>query len=215
MASSYSNSYSLWQSPLEARFAGATPQIVRQELNAAIQEFYFQSRAWREQIGPYTVTAAQANVTLNPVQTHAKVVFVHQAWIEDPDNGVRGLKALTVYPTDGQTDYPTHYYAADPLLLRLWPTPDATLGTVLYADAALAPLSSTAQLPSVAASHHFEAILEGSLARLFLMPNKPWTDLMQAAVYTRSFRRRCMEFRAISDSGYTRADPPWRFPPFA
>lgn len=206
---------SLWLSPLQARLAGATLSIITCELRAAIREFYYQSRGWREQFGPYAVTANNDLIWLNPVDAYSNVVHVHNAWIEDPVRGRQDLKKLTIRPTDGMVDYPTHFQAADPSVLRLWPEPDESLGQVLWVDASLTPAPDATRLPNVAASHHFEAILEGALSRLYGMMNKPWSNPDMSLMLARSFRRRYLEFRALSDQGHLMADKGWRFPSFA
>jgi hypothetical protein len=205
----------LWMNPLKSRLPGAVPAQIECELHAAIREFYFQSRAWREQFGPYNIYANQDLVWLNPVDAYSNVMFVHGAWIEDPDTGRLNLKPLTFRPTDGQVGDALYFQAADPSVLRLWPKPAASLGAVLWVDASLVPAPDATRLPNMAQSHHFEAILEGALSRMHMMSNKPWTDPMLGTRYNQTFRRRCMEFRAISDQGYLMADKGWRFPAFA
>lgn len=205
----------LWMNPLQSRLPGAVTAQIECELHAAIREFYFQSRAWREQFGPYSIYLDQDLVWLNPVDAYSNVMFVHGAWIEDPIRGRMNLKPLTFRPTDGQTGYPMYFQAADPTVLRLWPKPNTAVGPYLWVDASLVPLPDATRLPDMAQSHHFEAILEGALSRLHMMSNKPWSDPMLATRYGQTFRRRCLEFRAISDQGYLRADQGWRFPSFA
>lgn len=205
----------LWMNPLLSRLSGATDAQVRCELRAALREFYYQSRAWREQIGPYQVYQNRDLIWLNPVDAYSNVAFVRCVWIEDPAEGRKDLKPLQSRVTDGRVDYPTHYQAADPAVLRLWPKPDADLGAVLWADVTLIPSLDTTRVPEAAHSHHYETVLEGALSRLYMMANKPWTNPDSAFAYGRSFRRRCIEFRSISDSGYLNADRGWQFPPFA
>lgn len=207
----------IWVQPIKLRLAGATDPVIITELQAAVREFYLQSNAWREQIGPYNVYANTDLIWLNPVDAYSNVMFVHGAWLELPDDGgTIQLAALNVRPTDGRTDSrPTHYSCPDPYVLRLYPMPSEALGTVLWVDATLVPLPDATRLPNMAASHHFEAILEGALARLLLMPNKPWTDPVMGMAYGRSFRRRCIQWRDMSERGYTWEDAPMQFPKFA
>lgn len=205
----------LWTNPLQARLAGITPAQINCELSAAIREFYFQSRSWREQIGPYHIYANNDLVWLNPVDAYSNVMWVHDAWIEHPTEGRVVLKKQTMRETGQDPARPRCFSLADPSVLRLSPMPDESLGAVLWINASLVPVPDATRLPNVAQSHHYEAILEGALARLHLMPNKPWTDQMLASRYAQTFRRRCVEFRAIADQGYVQTDPPWRFPPFA
>lgn len=207
----------LWVQPLQVRLSGATEQVITTELQAAIREFYLQSNAWREQIGPYNVYADADLVWLNPVDAYSNVLYVHAAWLELEDNGgTVPLQAATSRPTDGMTDsVPRYYSTPDPYVLRLYPKPSEGLGAVLWVDATLVPLPDATRLPNIAASHHFEPIFEGALARLLAMPNKPWTDPVMSMAYRAQFRRRCVQWRDIAGRGYTWDDAPMQFPSFA
>lgn len=205
----------LWMKPLLARLAGATESTVRCELNAAIREFYLQSGAWREQVGPFNVYAGQDLVWLNPVDAYSNVNSIRSVWLEEATAGRTILKPQNGRDTDTEPGKPTHYSTPDPYVLRLWRVPEASLGAVLWVDATMAPLPDATRLPNIAASHHFEPILEGALSRLYLIPNKPWTNPVIGMRYSQTFRRRCIEWRAVANQGYGRADPGWQFPRFA
>jgi hypothetical protein len=205
----------LWMKPLQARLSGATEGLVRCELNAAVREFYLQSNAWREQIGPYNIYQGQDVVWLNPVDAYSMVTYVRGAWIEDPETGRKVLQPMTIRNTDNAPGDITHYSTPDPYVLRLWRMPEESMGAVLWIDATLAPLPDATRLPNIAASHHFEPILEGALSRLLAMPNRPWSDPALGMRYSQTFRRRCVEWRSISGQGYNRSDAGWRYPAFA
>ncbi len=204
----------VWTQPLAAVLPGATAAQLEEKLRHAAKEFYLQSRAWRTVLGPFTVTAANPAVTLTP-PADARVMWVRAAWLQE-GTVVTALVPSPCKITESRSERPRQYYFDPPTgVLQLWPTPDATLSNVLYAEVALAPTTAAAAFPDLAESHHFEAIEHGALARLFAMPNKPWTNQDEARRYARMFRRACIEMRAVSDQGYTHSDPPWRFPPFA
>ena len=204
----------LWMKPLIARLPGATEGTIRCELVAAIREFYLQSRGWREQIGPYNIYANQDIVWLNPVDAYSYVVWVRGAWLQQGTERIN-LQLQTTRDTSPRTGKPEAYSTPDPYVMRLSPIPDESLGAVLWIDAHLAPAPDASRFPNIAATHHFEPILEGALARLLVMPNKPWTDPVMGMRYSQTFRRRCMEWRSIAEQGYNRADAGWRFPAFA
>ena len=204
----------LWMKPLQARLAGAAEGTIRCELVAAIREFYLQSHGWREQIGPYNIYVGQDLVWLNPVDAYSYVAWVRGAWIQYGDRRV-DLVPCDRRQSGGLTGEPTEFSTPDPYVLRLYPVPDVSLGPVLWVDAALAPAVDASRFPNISATHHFEPILEGALARLLNMPNKPWSNPALAMRYSQTFRRRCMEWRSLSEQGYNRVDSGWRFPAFA
>lgn len=206
----------MWLQPLRVRCMSATEAVLLSELQAAVREFYLQSNAWREQIGPYSVFSDRDLVWLNPVDLYSNVNYVHAVWLQIPDRGRIELAPVTQRITEVKTDtYPSTYQCTDPYVLRLWPQATANLGMVLYADVTLVPLPDAQRLPNIAVSHHFDAILEGTMARLLAIPNKPWTDPIMSMRYAQLFRRKCIQFRGQAAQSYMRTDAPWRFPSFA
>lgn len=205
---------SLWTRPLLAGLPGATPVQIEEKLRHAMKEFYLQSRAWRRVLGPLDVTINAPLVSLNPVDVNTQVVWVRRAWLQE-GGVITNLKPAVVKVTETRVDKPSSYYHESPSSLTLWPTPSATLTGVLFVEAALTLADAATVIPDISATHHFEAIYNGALARLLAMPNKPWTDQAAATTYGRMFRRSSMELRAVSDAGYTHSDPPWKFPSFA
>jgi hypothetical protein len=203
----------VWTNPLAAQLPGAIPAQIEEKLRHALKEFFLQSRAWRTTLGPFDVTSGVALVTPTP-PANSQIVWIRDVWLQE--GGVfTPLQAATAEITEARTGKPTHFYSESPDTLMLWPTPDTTLTQVLYAHVALTMTDATSVVPDLSASHHYEAIEHGALARLFAIPNKPWSDPAMAFRYARMFRRRCLELRAISDAGYLRTDPSWRFPSFA
>jgi hypothetical protein len=204
----------LWTQPLLACFPGATEPQVEEKLRHALKEFYLQSRAWRRTLGPFDVTDGAPLVTLNPVDANTQVVWVRNAWFQEGD--IRTPLGVSVCKiTEAREGKPTHFYSETPYSLTLWPTPDTTIPGILFVEVALTTTAAATVIPEVSETHHFEAILDGAFARMYAMPNKPWTDPLAADRYSRTFRRRCLELRAVSDASYLHVDPPWRFPRFA
>lgn len=204
---------SLWTRPLQAVLPGITPAQAEEKLRHALKEFYLQSRAWRQVLGPLDIQASTSLVTPAP-PADSQIVWVRSAWLQEGSIRTH-LKTSVTKITETRSDKPTHYYSESPQTLNLWPTPDVNLDDVLFVEVALTMTDAAATAPDLSATHHFEAIQNGALARLYMMPNKPWTDQIAATRYGQLFRRACMELRAVSDAGYLHGDPPWRFPPFA
>lgn len=205
----------VWMQPLRSRLAGATEALILSELMATVREFYLQSNAWREQIGPYSIYGGRDLVFLNPVDNYSNVNYIWGVWMQLADDNRVDLKPQTVRVTNNQTGEPTHYQCADPYVVRLWPMPEVNMGMILYVDCSLVPLPDATRLPNIAASHHYDAILDGAMARMLMMPNKPWTNPILGLRLSQTFRRNCIQFRAQAAQGYAKHDPAWKFPSFA
>lgn len=204
-----------WMQRLTVRFMSAPESLLRAELLDTIREFFKESNAWREQIGPYDIFANNDLIWLNPVDAYSEAVYVKRVWVQEEGKTPSFLQPLTMRYTEGTVNTPTNYSLPDPYVIRLWPMPAVTMKSVLWVDAILCPLPDATRLPNIAMSHHFDAILYGAFARILAIPNKPWTDLMLSMRMSQIFRRDITRLRSQSDQGYTNADPGWKFPAFA
>lgn len=208
-------SLEVWLRPLLARLPGAVEAVVQSELRAAIEWFYRESRAWRiTDLGPYSVAQNQDVVYLNPADQYARVIYVLGAFLNEGGE-VTVLSPVTEMPQERLVDRPRVYFMETPDVLRLYPKPATTLGSVLYVNAALTPAADFVRVPDIAVSHHFDAILDAALARLLAMPNKPFTNFDLAAAHDRRARKSASNFRGIADRAYSTGDKRWAFPPFA
>lgn len=194
---------------------GMPDALVASKLFDVLREFYTNAGAWRERIGPYKVKPNRNVVYVNPVDQYSQFQYVLEAHLY-PFPGANQKQPLRPTPTPLQgTDVgtPLWYWMTDPTTLNLYPTPTAAADLYIYGI--LLPLINTPKLPDISTTHHADALMWGTLARLFKMPNKPWTDQKLSAEYQREFRREMLRFRDVANRGYTNAIPQWRYPSFA
>lgn len=85
-------------------------------------------------------------------------------------------------------------------------------GTVLLA---LKPTSFAASLPASLWSTWFEAIKSGTLARLYELPAKPWSNPQIAVEKMREYRAGVSQARSYAQNQYTDGGGRWSFPYFA
>lgn len=204
-----------WMQRLLVRFMGAPEALLRAELIDSVREFYKESCAWREQVGPFHVYGGNELIWVNPIDAYSEAVFIRRVWIQKPGENMRFLEPLSLRQTDGSVGEPRYFSLPDPYVIRLWPKPDVDMGPVLWIDTTLCPLPDSTRFPNVSLSHHFDAILNVASARIFMIPNKPWTDLALGMRFSQLSRREITRFRSQSDQGYTNSDTGWKFPSFA
>ena len=208
-------SLEVWLRPLLARLPGAVEAVVQSELRNAIEWFYRESRAWRvTELGPYAVAEGQDTVYLNPADQYSRVTYVLGAFLNE-GGAVTPLTAATEMPQERLVDKPRVYFMEAPDVLRLYPRPSSSLGAVLYVSASLTPAADFVRVPDVAVTHHFDAILDAALARIYAMPNKPFTNYDLAAAFERRAKRSVTLFRGIADRAYSTGEKRWVFPPFS
>lgn len=196
---------------------GVPDQLARTQLGLVMREFYEKSTAYRDDVGPYLIQQGRPIVQLNPVSQDVRIQFVLGAYMfpYQGANEPQPLYPMARKPLGGSPQPPSRYYMQTMDQMLLYPTPDQTYGKILYVYAALVPLSTAVVLPDIAYTHHVDALQWGTMARLYAMSKKPWTDKQQAALYDRKYRQEILLRRDIANRGDGPADTPMQFPRFA
>lgn len=199
-----------WLKDLLPRTPGAVRPVVKRELILAAREFYEQSHAWRVVVGPKNLKAGKKLYVMSPYDAYSDIVHVFGVELEG-----RPLRAYNRRPagTEPVSDRPTGFYLDEPDNVRLWPTPQVAVDNGLTFYVALTPKQTVTHLPRMAMSLHYEALLDGTLGRLYNHPAKPYTDPLRANYHLRRFRAAISEFRARAREGYVNT-PGWSFPKF-
>jgi hypothetical protein len=196
---------------------GVPDGLARSKLQLVMREFYTRSTGWRETVGPYVVAANIDEFDLNPVDQNSSVQFVHAAWllgITAP--GQRAPRQVSQrLSQDTQTGTPRVFFTMSPSKLQLAPIPDRTYGRVFYAYCTLIPTAGATVLPDISFTHHLDALMSGTMARLYSMPKKPWSDKELASYHDRKYRQEITIWRDFALRAQGPGDMPFRFPSFA
>lgn len=209
-------------SKILTRMPAVPDALVNSELNDVLRHFYTQSTAWREVIGPLVIPAGVAGVDtviyLNPVDQYKQVQAVWRLWTFPGLNGAQfpGRIDLTAYKQIGTDVGPPRWaWPQKPDTLVLFPAPDKNYGAILFAFCSLLPVVNTTNLPSLSITHHLDALMWGTMARLYSMKGKPWADKTLAADYKRDYRQQIMQHRDEANRMYANINTPAGFPIFA
>lgn len=197
---------------------GAPDTVVESKLQDVLRAFYTDTGAWRMILEPYKIIADRDTIQLNPVDQYTELRYVLGAYIypgAGSSNAKAYLKPSARLLVGTDRAQPCAFFMQEPDVMQLYPMPDQTYGTVLYVYAIVAPLILTPRLPNISVTHHFDAIMNGLLARLHGMTNRPWTDRDAAAKYERAYNRDKLRYRDEANRAYSSADAPFRFPRFA
>lgn len=206
-----------------AQVRGATLALVNMELRAATAEFLRRTLIWQERrtLAAGSVTPGQASYALVPSQADAGTVAsrVLAAWYGD-----KPLAVGTVIRTHpGATGDPCMVDLSDPVTITLFPAPPLgvqTKSVVLDIVWTIDPVTlepDSLTLP-YAVLGHLEALVHGTLARMFAMPDKPWSSETHSTFHSAKFRSAV--FQARRSNGDARghesvARPRWQFPRFS
>lgn len=196
---------------------GAPDQLVLSHLAQVLREFYTKSTAYRKDVGPYLIQQGRNIVQLNPVSQDERLQFVLSAYMfpYQGANEPQPLTPLTRKPIGGSPQPPSRFYMQTMDQMLLYPTPDQTYGKILFAYASIVPLSTAVVLPDMAYTHHLDALQWGTMARLYAMHKKPWSDKQQAQMYDKKYRQEILIWRDVANRGYGPADTRIQFPRFA
>lgn len=209
-------------SKILTRMPTAPDALVNSELQDVLRHFYTQSTAWREVVGPYVIGQGQPGqdytVYLNPVDQYKQVQAVWRVWTFPSLNGAQfpGRIDLIPYKYIGNDLGPPRWaWPQKPDTLILYPSPDKNYGSIFFAFASLLPVVNTPQLPTIAVTHHLDALMWGTMARMYAMKGKPWSDKALAAEYKRDYMRQIMQHRDEANRSYGNINTPFQFPVFA
>jgi len=125
------------------------------------------------------------------------------------------LKPQHALDTDSNGTIPTEFYGQEAGLVRLIPTPAATVASIMEAQVILVPAFTTNVVPNDAKSVWFDEILDGVLGRLYTQPNKTYTNLVQGQYHLRRFRDGISRARDTARRRYTQTENSWTFPAWA
>jgi hypothetical protein len=217
----------IFTAQLSQYMTGCPDGMAQSAIWNTIVDFYYRSGGWVQDIGPYAIAANTPVIDLNPVEladgvsiSNAGCHLVLGAYLYPDTTGVSTPKWLIPLPArrvSPDTGPPTMYSQSAPDTLLLYPNPDQTYGSLLYARAILMPLLASGNLPAIAVTHHFDALLHGALVRLGMMPNKPWTvkDRDTLRDWSQIYKRGIVLARDMARRGYSAADATGPFPNFA
>lgn len=207
----------LWLKDLSAYCPGVHRSVMKRQLVLACREFFQQSWAWRASMGPINIVAGQNVYDLSPFNAYTDVVGVINVTL----NGVplpplnqrpppEGNPPGTATPT---SDAPWGYYMVGVSIIAVYPTPAKNLAQAMQVYCALRPKQSVKQVPAIAVTNYYDAIMDGALYRLLQQPAKPYSNPALAAYYEGKFRTAIGQYAAEAKKGYNNGVQ-WTFPYF-
>ena len=104
------------------------------------------------------------------------------------------------------TGTPKYFSQVDSQQIVLAPGPDYGVTNGLSMTLALQPSQSATGFPSWIGNQYFEDLANGAIARLMIMPNKPWTDLINGAARRAAFESGMNNARASAVRSLARAE---------
>lgn len=187
---------------------GVVRSVAERQLILACREFFDRTYAWQVALPDQHAKAGARQYWLSPYDQVSNVVGVLGIGF----NGTQ-LTPLKQRPARiAESTTPSHYYAASiPDCIELFPQLTEDVDEALTFYLALTPKQSVEHLPRIAAIKFYDAILDGFLARMYMQPNKPYSQPQLGVERRRSFVAAISRFKGLARQGFVQAQD-WAYP---
>lgn len=174
---------------------GAETPIVNAQIRKVVREFMKRTTIVRETFLFDTVPSV-STYQLNP--TFGQVSSILEVWV---DNGTRPIPpSVEENRVPTVEDKPRSWFTMLPHLLTMYPQPDGVYP--IMCNAAITLTQTDTELPEELVAQYAEILAAGTLAAMFSMPGKPWTQTQAAKEAGRSFSGGIKTIRAsLRDGG--------------
>lgn len=175
-------------------------------IKRAAIEFCKESWVWKHVCDAQDVTVSEGTYDLDipNASSVATVMDVLLSGVPLEAKEIGWLNAnVPTWLTDAAT--PRYYTQTEPEKLMLAPVPSETTAGALTVTVALQPSQSASGLPEWIFNKFPYEITDGALAKLMLVPGKPWTDLAGGVDRRAKFEAAIANARAMAVTGLGRA----------
>jgi hypothetical protein len=190
------------------RLTGAPPEAVDLESRWVISDFLARSRVWRRTIA-LTPSDGTEQYALGIANHESATLLLGASY------SGRDLLLTTKPLATTQDGLPTAVALVDDRTVEVYPAPTADVVEPIEIEVALTLLPMTESvLPAVVRPYH-ETILHGVLARMYRIPDKPYTNQRIAPDHQWYYERGVFDVRRMTDGGRARNALFVQFAPFA
>jgi hypothetical protein len=191
------------------RLTGATPDVVDLESRWVISDFLARSRLWQRTV-QVPLSPGVVSYAIPGVQTYESMVLMLEASYKSRQLLLSDFPIVT---TEDST--PSSVRLGNDRTLEVYPAPGASITDNLSVKLAATILPSNENpIPAVIRPYH-QAVLDGVLARMYMIPDKPYTNTRLAPVHQVAYEREISNVRRIVDGGRGRNALFVQFAPFA
>lgn len=175
-------------------------------IKRAAIEFCQESWVWKHISDAQDVTVSEATYDID-VPNGAAVTTVMSVVLNDTPLEAKEVGWLNInLPAWHTTEAAPNYYTqTEPGQIILAPIPGETSAAALVITVALQPTQTATGFPEWIFNKFPYAITDGALAKLMLVPGKPWTDLTGGVDRRARFEAAIANARAMAVTGLSRA----------
>lgn len=141
-------------------------------------DFCQESHWWKYTGDPIDVVAGETEYQIE-VPSGTEAINVIAAWYEDYPLAPTGFAARSIWPNvraEAREAKPNGYSALTNDTIKLYPTPDKSVPSSLTLMVALMPSYSATGVDASLVNVWTDTLINGALARLYDIPNQPFTN---------------------------------------
>jgi len=186
--------------------ADPSDPVTENAIKRAVIEFCAASWVWKHLPDAIDVTAGEATIDLEPLPG-TDIAAVMSASLEGIPLDAKSTDWLDAELRNwrSERDRPKYFTQVDTEQLILARVPDATITAGLTLTLALQPSHNATGFPKWIFNQHVYALADGAMAKLMLMPAKPWTDVVNGQDRRSRFEAAIANARAAAVAGLGRA----------
>ena len=208
-----SGSLDTWVKEIFAKVPSAVEGYIYDQVKLVIADFYKSTKSWRNFFGPYTALANDGTICLNPIDAKTNVIQV----LAVARNGIPLANTSPVAVprtliTQLTSSTSSSYYVEPYHTIHLVPIPTKDVEDI-FVTAALTPrLRADNRIDQWVIDQHYEAILAGTLQRLYQEPGKVYSNVTSAEYWGRKYRYEKTVERSNAMNNYKESPQPWVYP---
>lgn len=197
---------------------GVIRSVAAEECRLAMREFFERSYAWITTVEDIAIPTGDVAIQVDDGDVNTEVIAILNVRIGNDADGYQRLSPMAAEPNkiEGTNSDPVGWYVtSNPDEIKLHPYASEATTQLLRIRVALIPAIGIAVnetvLPRQITLKYIDAILNGTLARLYMHPSKPYSQPMLAQQLRTAFLKQAGFFAAQRKKGFNNT-PAWSFP---
>lgn len=218
MATEYTESIENILKDVVPHLPGVVRSVAAQECRLAMREFFERSLAWVTEVEGVAIPNGDTAIQVDDGDANTEVISIISVKIGNSTDGYQSVTALGRMPDkiEGTNSKPWGWYVtSNPDEFKLHPYFDGVSTDDLRVYVGLIPAFdvdiNSLTLPRQITLKFHDAIVNGTLARLYMHPSKPYSQPMLGTQLRHNFLRQIGYYAAQRKKGFNNT-PNWSFP---
>ena len=180
--------------------------LAEQQIRRAAIVLCEESKILKHEEGPIGVTSGTSEYSFTPPTDTERV---RTEWVTYDDRQLTPTTETSISIDNPRwtttTGEPAYFMENNPGQIRLWPTPNATVASILKLRYSLRPTITSTSLSDTVMQDFRQPLVNGALSFLYLMPNQTWTNPDLGMALNQSFQVSILQAKQQARDGNVRS----------